>query len=134
MKHLKNFNEEIENSHKDVRSHDFYVEYKSLFNNEDNEFGDSNSDLLDEIGDLCNEHEIKRDDIKWILDNYDCSFDVDKLLKIVYDEWVDEENNLEAIENKIIECLNEADSNLDYDDFSRLAESIISYIDRIKFR
>ncbi len=39
--------------------------------------------------------------------------------------------NLETMENKIIECLNEADSKLDADDFSRLAESIIDYIDEI---
>ena len=39
--------------------------------------------------------------------------------------------DLEMIENKIIECLNEADDKLDADDFSRLAESIIDYIDEI---
>ena len=39
--------------------------------------------------------------------------------------------DLETIENKIIECLNEADNKLDADDFSRLAESIIDYIDEI---
>ncbi len=40
-------------------------------------------------------------------------------------------NDLETIENKIIESLNEADDKLDADDFSRLAESIIDYIDEI---
>jgi hypothetical protein len=39
--------------------------------------------------------------------------------------------DLETIENKIIECLNEADDKLNADDFSRLAESIIDYIDEI---
>ena len=39
--------------------------------------------------------------------------------------------DLETIENKIIECLNEADNKLDADDFNRLAESIIDYIDEI---
>lgn len=40
-------------------------------------------------------------------------------------------NDLENIENKIIECLNDADSKLDKSDFNILAESIISYIDEI---
>jgi hypothetical protein len=39
--------------------------------------------------------------------------------------------DLERIENKIIECLNEADDKLDSDDFSRLADSILDYIDEI---
>ena len=39
--------------------------------------------------------------------------------------------DLETIENKIIECLNEADNKLDADDFCRLAESIIDSIDEI---
>jgi hypothetical protein len=39
--------------------------------------------------------------------------------------------DLETIENKIIECLNEANDKLDSDDFSRLSESIIDYIDEI---
>lgn len=42
-----------------------------------------------------------------------------------------ENNDLELIENKIIDCLNEADDKLDSDDFYRLAESIINYIDKI---
>jgi hypothetical protein len=40
-------------------------------------------------------------------------------------------NDLETIENKIIESLNEADDKLDANDFSRLVESIIDYIDEI---
>lgn len=39
--------------------------------------------------------------------------------------------DLETIENKIIECLNDADDKLNVDDFSRLSESIIEYIDEI---
>jgi hypothetical protein len=41
------------------------------------------------------------------------------------------QTDLETIENKIIECLNEADDKLNADDFSRLAESITDYIDEI---
>jgi hypothetical protein len=40
-------------------------------------------------------------------------------------------NNLEIIENKIVELLNEADNKLDSEDFHRLSESIIDYIDEI---
>ncbi len=39
--------------------------------------------------------------------------------------------DLETLENKIIECLNEADDKLNNDDFSKLSESIIDYIDEI---
>lgn len=41
------------------------------------------------------------------------------------------EENLEIIEEKIIECLNEADAKLNADDFERLSTSIIDYIDEI---
>jgi hypothetical protein len=41
------------------------------------------------------------------------------------------QTDLETIENKIIECLNEADDKLNVVDFSKLAESIIDYIDEI---
>lgn len=39
--------------------------------------------------------------------------------------------DLERIEYKIIKYLNEADDKLDSDDFSRLADSILDYIDEI---
>jgi hypothetical protein len=42
-----------------------------------------------------------------------------------------EEDDLDSIENKIIECLNKADNKLNANDFNRLAESIINYIDEI---
>lgn len=38
---------------------------------------------------------------------------------------------LQNIEDEIINCLNEADERLNADDFSKLAESIIDYIDDI---
>ena len=38
---------------------------------------------------------------------------------------------MEQLENKIIELLNEADSNLNKEEFEQLAESIINYIDDI---
>jgi hypothetical protein len=43
----------------------------------------------------------------------------------------EENSDLTNIENKIIECLNEADSKLNIDDFNILAESVIDYIDQL---
>jgi hypothetical protein len=40
-------------------------------------------------------------------------------------------NEASDLETKIIECLKEADDKLDANDFSRLAESIIDYVDEI---
>ena len=92
MKHLKKFNEQ--NNTQDTKCHDFYQEYKNIvdFNEDDYDQGDEPSkvDQLSEIGDLCNKFNMSKDDIKYVLDNYDCSFDYDKLLQITYYEWVDE--------------------------------------------
>ena len=38
---------------------------------------------------------------------------------------------MEELENKIVELLNEADKNLNKDEFESLAESIIDYIDEL---
>ena len=35
---------------------------------------------------------MSKEDVKNILDNYDCSFDDDHLLQYTYDEWVKEKN------------------------------------------
>jgi hypothetical protein len=51
---------------------------------------------------------------------------------IIPKEEPKQEVTLDTIENRIIECLNEADAKLDSNDFDRLAESIIDYIDEIK--
>jgi hypothetical protein len=96
MKHLKKFNEEIGNP-REVKLEDFYQQYKNIvdFNEDDFEQGEEPSrvDLLSEIGDLCNELDMSKSDVKWVLDNYDCSFDIDGLLQITHDEWVDEGGN-----------------------------------------
>jgi hypothetical protein len=51
---------------------------------------------------------------------------------IIPKEEPKQEVTLDTIENRIIECLNEAGAKLDSNDFDRLAESIIDYIDEIK--
>ncbi len=96
MRHLKKFNEEIGNP-KEIKYLDFYEKYKSIvdFNEDEYDQGDepSNVDLLSEIGDLCNELDMSQSDIKWVLDNYDCSFDHDSLLQIIHDETVSNESS-----------------------------------------
>ena len=89
MKHLKKFNEEIGNP-KEIKYLDFYQKYKNIVDYDEDEEDNlpSRIDLLSEIGDLCNELDMSQSDIKWVLDNYDCTFDYDRLLKIIHDETI----------------------------------------------
>jgi hypothetical protein len=81
---IKRFNEEIDNS----KLLEFYNEYKNLF------VGEYDSgDLYDTIGDLCVQHYMTKQEVKQVLDTFDCSFDMDKLLKETYDNWIDDEIN-----------------------------------------
>jgi hypothetical protein len=86
---IKRFNEEIDNS----KLLEFYNEYKNLF------IGEYDSgDLYDTIGDLCVQHYMTQQEVKQVLDTFDCSFDVDKLLKETYDNWTDDEiNNFKVV-------------------------------------
>jgi hypothetical protein len=110
MKYLKRFNEEIGNP-KLMKCNNFYKKYKNIvdFKEDDYEQGEepTKTDLLSEIGDLCNELDMSKANVKWVLDNYDCSFDIDSLLKITHDEWVnDEELSKEnRISNEIIDAI-----------------------------
>lgn len=81
MIHLKKFNEEVENP----KLLEFYNEYKNLFKGEYD-----SGDLYDTVGDLCVQHSMTQQEVKQVLDTFDCSFDVDKLLQATYDNWVDE--------------------------------------------
>ena len=94
MKHLKKFNEEIGNP-KEIKYLDFYQKYKNIVDYDYDEDEEDNLpsriDLLSEIGDLCNELDMSQSDIKWVLDNYDCTFDYDRLLKIIHDETISNE-------------------------------------------
>lgn len=90
MKHLKRFNEEIGDP-RYIKCNNFYREYKNIVDFD--ESVPSRIDLLDEIGDLCNEFKMSKEDVKFVLDNFDCSFDIDGLLQSTYNEWVDEQGN-----------------------------------------
>ena len=106
MKHLKKFNEEVGDP-REVKLEDFYQQYKNIVDFNEDDFGQgeepSNVDLLSEIGDLCNDLDMSKSDVKWVLDNYDCSFDIDGLLQITHDEWIDEGGtvDIESINDKI---------------------------------
>lgn len=110
MKHLKKFNEDNSNPLW-VKCNRFYQGYKNTvdFDQNDYEEGDepSNRDLLSELGDLCNDLEMSKDDVKYVLDNFNCSFDSDKLLKITYDEWVDE-NEIDPSLKELVERILDA--------------------------
>ena len=129
MKHLKKFNEEIGNP-QEVKCNDFYEKYKSIvdFNEDDYEQGEepSKRDLLDEIGDLCNEMDMSQSDVKWVLDNLDCSFDVDGLLQIIYDNWVDE-NQIDPSLRQLVEKILDA-AKLDVDAIEESDPEFIPYI------
>lgn len=88
MKHLKRFNEHVSN-HID----EFYGKYKDLldFSEEDFDQGEepSHIDLYDSLGELCLKYHLTREDAQFVIDNYDCSFDVDKLLQSTIDYWID---------------------------------------------
>jgi len=91
MKHLKKFNEEVGNP----RHLSFIQKLNSLFDFSEYEEGDepSNIDLLSQIGDLCNEFELKKQDIDDILANYTLDSDAKHLLSIVNDNQANEVDN-----------------------------------------
>jgi hypothetical protein len=84
MKHLKKFNEEIGN----VKYLNFVQKLNKLFDFNEFEEGDepSNTDLLSEIGDLCNEFDMDEGDIQEVLTNFKISTEAGNLLSIVLDE------------------------------------------------
>jgi len=90
MIHLKRFNEEIGNP----KLLDFHKDYKKLFDYDEDDYeeGDEPSrvDLFSMIGDLCVQHDITQQEVRQVLDTFDCSFDVDGLLEATYDNWTDE--------------------------------------------
>lgn len=93
MKHLKRFNEEIDDPQY-MKCQKFHQTYKSLVDFDESEQGyePTNMDLISDIGDLCNKLNMTKEDVKFVLDNFDCSFDTDKLLQSTYNEWVDEQS------------------------------------------
>jgi hypothetical protein len=109
---IKRFNEEIDNS----KLLEFYNEYKNLF------VGEYDSgDLYDTIGDLCVQHYMTKQEVKQVLDTFDCSFDMDKLLKETYDNWIDDEI---VSDSKIITGNN---FRIDISDFEKLSREVGYY-------
>lgn len=49
-----------------------------------------NHELWTEIGQLTVEYEFSKEDVKNVLDNFDCSFDTHKFLEDTYQSWVGE--------------------------------------------
>jgi hypothetical protein len=102
---IKKFNKFNEGAESNIDL--FYNEYKSLvdFNENDYEEGDepSNADLLSEISDLTIKYNLSEDDVKNILDNMDISFDINNLLKIIYEDYFDEEESSDGRTNILLE-------------------------------
>lgn len=69
----------------------FYDEYKNLFDIDPDEYDQedkpSNIDIFTEVGQLVNKYHLSKDDVKWILDNEDTSFDTYRFLESTYDDW-----------------------------------------------
>ncbi len=95
MKYLKRFNENLKNS---PILDEFYKEYKDLFkvsDEEENEY--SNIELLDLIGDLTINYNLEKSDVEYVLNYFNTSFDINKLLKITLDEWDEKEKRWDDI-------------------------------------
>lgn len=91
MRYLKRFNEGVDgNSGDDDKISNFIEKFNEIMGGEFSQ-GDepSNTDLLSEIGDLCNELDMSSDDIKKVIDSG--VSDVNGLLKIIYDETLQDE-------------------------------------------
>ena len=86
MRYLKRFNEGIDgNSGDDDKISTFIERFNEITGGEfEQGDGPSNTDLLSEIGDLCNDLQMTSDDIKKVIDSG--VSDVNGLLKIIYDE------------------------------------------------
>lgn len=87
MKHVRKFNE----SNKENLSK-FYKEYKKLCRDEDL----SNYELWTEIGQLTLKYDLTKDDVLYILNNFNCDFDIYKSLQQTLEYWDDDldEDNL----------------------------------------
>jgi hypothetical protein len=124
MRHIRRFNENNEMDvhdsifgknkfkiNQESRIEDFKKEFKSIveaakvvlrrYNEDDFEQGGepSMSDILSEVGDLCNKYEMDQEDLKKLIDNGD---DIDGILKDLYDFGYEEgELNKEYTEEDV---------------------------------
>ena len=94
MKHLKKFNEASFD-----RIEEFIKIADKIINYDESEFeqGDepSNTDILSELGDLCNELTFTSEEIQQVIDSGRIS-DPNKFLEIILDEILSEEEDLEG--------------------------------------
>lgn len=94
MKYLKKFNEASFD-----RIEEFIKIADKIINYDENEFeqGDepSNTDILSELGDLCNELTFTSEEIQKVIDSGRIS-DPNKFLEIILDEILSEEEDLEG--------------------------------------
>lgn len=91
MKHLKKFNEEIGNPHHPhnfSRIEEFIKSANQIINYDESEFeqGDepSNTDILSELGDLCNELELPSEELQHVINSGRVS-DISNFLQILLD-------------------------------------------------
>ena len=94
MKHLKKFNEASFD-----RIEEFIKIADKIINYDESEFeqGDepSNTDILSELGDLCNELTFTSEELQQVIDSGRIS-DPNKFLEIILDEILSEEEDLEG--------------------------------------
>jgi hypothetical protein len=101
MKHLKKFNEEIGNphhSHSFNRIEEFIKLADKIINYDESELeqGDepSNTDILSELGDLCNELTFTSEELQQVIDSGRIS-DPNNFLEKIIEEIIEEEEYLE---------------------------------------
>lgn len=135
MKHLKKFNENIDDSkyttwNEHSKCVKFYNKYKSIVDFDESGYeqgdGPTNGDLLSEIGDLCNKLNMTKEDVKFVLDNFNCSFDIDRLLQSTYNEWVESDKGSLSLRNLVEDILEAA--KLDPDSIDESDPEFIPYI------
>ena len=92
MEHIKRFSENFYNRSKFIFNHetkinDFKKEFSkiAIYDEDDYEQGDepSMSDLISQVGDLCNKYDISNKELKYLIDSGN---DIDGILRILYEE------------------------------------------------
>jgi hypothetical protein len=134
MKHLKGFNEEYDNSNPTWNTHSkcvkFYKKYKSIVDFDESEYeqGDepTNGDLLSKIGVLCNKLNMTKEDVKFVLDNFNCSFDGNKLLQSHYTLWVESDKGSNSLRNLVEDIIESC--KLDVDAIKENDPDFVPYI------
>jgi len=98
MKHLKKFNEEIGNPNSFNRIEEFIKMADKIINYDESELeqGDepSNTDILSELGDLCNELTFTSEELQQVIDSGRIS-DPNNFLEKIIEEIISEEEYLE---------------------------------------